>query len=131
LTENPPLFLLGLAVLIGIVHVLLQAMTATKDTGLKWNAGPRDEPRPVGVLAGRMERAFANFRETFPLFAVAMIGAYLGNQVTDIVIGAGWAYVIARALYIPLYAFGVTGLRSLVWFVAFGAILVILGSLLL
>jgi uncharacterized MAPEG superfamily protein len=31
-------------------------------------------------MAGRLERAFANFRETFPLFAAAVMVAYLGGR---------------------------------------------------
>lgn len=129
--NNPPLFWLGLAALIGVIHIILQAATATRDTGMKWNAGPRDQPHEVGVLAGRMERAFANYRETFPLFAAGLIAAYLGGQVDHLVNTAAAAYVVARAIYIPLYAFGVPYVRSLVWGISFVAILVILGSLLL
>ncbi len=129
--DNPPILILGLAALIGVVHLLWASIAAQPQRGLKWNVGPRDEPRVLTGMAGRLERAFANYRETFPLFAAALLGCYLGGQMDDLVVTAGWIYVIARALYLPLYAFGVTYVRSLVWGAAFAAIVAILISLLL
>lgn len=125
MTANPTVLILALSVLLGAVHVLLQATSATKDTGLKWNMGPRDQPAELGPMAGRLDRALRNFLETYPLFIAAIVGAYLGGQEDHIVVLAGWIYLIARAVYLPLYAFAVTGIRSLVWAVAFAAILVI------
>jgi uncharacterized MAPEG superfamily protein len=122
---------LGLAVLIGVIHIALQAISATRDTGVKWNAGARDTPAELGVMAGRLERASHNFRESFPLFAASLLGAYLAAQLSDLTLVAAVTYVVARAVYIPLYAFGVPYLRSLVWVISLVAILVILAALLL
>ena len=122
---------LGLAVIIGLIHIILQGMSATKENGAAWNAGPRDETKPLGVMAGRFDRASKNFQETFPLFAAVLLGAYLAAQLSDLTLMAAIAYVVARAVYIPLYAFGVPYLRSLAWVVSLIAILVLLFALLL
>lgn len=122
---------LGLAVVIGIIHIALQAVAATRENGPKWNAGPRDNTPEPGVMAGRLDRASRNFQETFPLFAAVLLAAYLAAQLSDLTLIAAIAYVVARAVYIPLYAFGVPYLRSLVWVVSLVAILVILAALLL
>lgn len=117
--------LLAVAVIIGLVHLVAQALSARRQQGLKWARGPRDEPMPVDGLAGRMERAFANYRETFPLFAAAVIGCYLAGKLGPVTLWACIAYVAARVLYIPLYGFGVQGVRSLVWAIGFAGIVVL------
>ncbi len=104
------------AAALGLAHILLAAMVWTREVGLKYNAGPRDEPREVkSVLAGRLSRARRNFFETFPLFAAAiLVAAIAGNTGGH----AGWGallYLIARIVYLPLYALGIPYLRSLVW----------------
>jgi uncharacterized MAPEG superfamily protein len=91
--------------------------------------GPRDEIMPPpGKLAGRLDRAYHNFMETFPFFAAASLAAIItARQGTATALGAE-LYVLARILYIPLYAFGVTGVRTLIWLVsAAGLVLIIIG----
>lgn len=126
----PELKLLGVAVLIGVVHLVWHAIAAQPQRGREWNAGPRDEPRPLTGMAGRLERAFDNYRETFPLFAALVIANYLGAGLDKVTLWACVAYVVARAIYIPLYAFGVSYVRSFVWLVSFGAIIALLIALL-
>ena len=127
----PELRLLGFAVVIGLIQLLWAAIAAQPQRGLKWNTGPRDEPRPLTGMAGRLERAFANYRETFPLFAALLIAVYLGGKLSDLTLTATVTYVVARAIYVPLYAFGVPYVRSLVWVVSMGGIAALLYALLL
>jgi uncharacterized MAPEG superfamily protein len=116
---------LAVAILLGVIHLMAQALSARRQQGLKWAGGPRDQPMPVDGLAGRMERAFANYRETFPLFAAAVIACYLAGKIGPVTYWASLAYVVARAVYIPLYGLGVRGLRSLVWAISFAGIVVL------
>lgn len=125
----PELKLLGFAVLIGLVHLVWASIAAQPQRGVAWNTGPRDEPRPLTGMAGRLERAFANFRETFPLFAALVIAVYLSGKISQASLYACVTYVVARAIYIPLYAFGVPYVRSLVWVVSMGGIVVLLSVL--
>lgn len=111
--------LLAVAVLIGLVHLLWAAAAAQPQRGLKWNVGPRDEPIVLTGMAGRLERAFANFRETFPLFAVAVLVTYLSGRIGYLTAHGALLYVAARAIYLPLYAFGVPVARTIVWGVSF------------
>jgi uncharacterized MAPEG superfamily protein len=105
--------LLAAAVMIGLVHLLWAAAAAQPQRGLKWNVGPRDTPVVLTGMAGRLERAFANFRETFPLFAAAVLVAYLGGRLGMLTAHGALLYVVARVVYIFLYAFGVPLVRSL------------------
>ncbi len=121
--------MLAAAVLIGIVHLLWAAAAAQPQRGLKWNAGPRDEPIVLTGVAGRLDRAFANFRETFPFFASLVIVDYLGGRLGALTSLGALIYVVARAAYIPLYAFGAPYVRSLVWAVSMVGILMLLAAL--
>jgi uncharacterized MAPEG superfamily protein len=121
--------LLAAAVIIGLVHLLWAAAAAQPQRGLKWNVGPRDTPVVLTGMAGRLERAFANFRETFPFFAAAVLVAYLGGQLGTLTVYGAVLYVAARTVYIFLYAFGVPVLRSLTWLVSVIGIGLILAAL--
>ncbi|MBO9544634.1 MAPEG family protein [Caulobacter sp.] len=121
--------MLAAAVIIGIIHLLWAAAAAQPQRGLKWNTGPRDEPVVLTGVAGRLERAFANFRETFAFFAVLVIVDYLGGRLGDLTSYGAVVYVAARAVYIPLYAFGVPYVRSLAWVASMVGILILLAAL--
>jgi uncharacterized MAPEG superfamily protein len=111
--------LLAAAVVVGLVQLLWAAFAArAHQKDMKWAAGPRDEPMPLGGVAGRLDRAFRNYMETFPFFAAAVIAAYLAGKLGDLTLWGSALYVAARALYVPTYAAGVSGLRTLIWFVA-------------
>ena len=40
-----------------------------------------------------------------------------------------WVWLIARVVYVPLYAFGVPYVRSLVWLVAAGGLVLVIAAL--
>ena len=121
--------LLAVAALIGLVHLLWASAAAQPQRGLKWNVGPRDEPVVLTGMAGRLERASANFRETFPLFAAAVIVVYLSGRIGFVSAHGALIYVAARVIYLPLYAFGVPVARSIVWVVSFIGIGMVLAAM--
>ena len=129
--HNPSIFWLGLAVVIGIVHIALQAISATRDTGGKWNAGPRDEiAPPPGKVAGRLLRAQANLFETLPIFAAAVIMAHVaGKDGGPLTLWGTHLYLFGRVIYLPLYAFGVAYVRSLAWGVSFVGLVMVISAL--
>ena len=111
--------LLAGAVIVGLVSLLWAAGAARAQQDMKWAAGPRDTPMPIGGVAARLERAFWNFMETFPFFAAAILAcAAAGKLDTTLTVWGAWLYVGARAVYVPLYATGVRGVRTLAWAVA-------------
>jgi uncharacterized MAPEG superfamily protein len=123
--------LLVLAIAIGIINLMWAAIAARRQQGLKWAGGSRDEARPVTGVAARLDRAFTNYRETFPLFAAAVIVAYLTGQTGGATLWGSVMYVAARAAYVPLYASGVRYWRSLAWFVSFIGLVVLVIALFL
>lgn len=103
----------------------------TQELGIGWNTGPRDEAvPPPGKLAGRLQRAQANLFETLPIFAAAVIMAHVtGKDGGLLTLWGAQLYLFARVLYVPLYAFGVKGLRSLAFIVALAGLCMVLAAL--
>ena len=100
----------------------------TEFTALGW---PRDDGGPPeGAVTGRLRRARDNLYETLPLFAAAVLIAHAAGRESTATAYAAWTYLGARVLYIPLYAFGVTGVRSLVFGVGVAALVVYLLAIL-
>ena len=112
---------------LGLVQLVIATSLALKDQGIPYNLSPRDAAAPaVGTMTARMQRAYKNFAETFPLFAAAIIFVTLaGRQDATSALGAQ-LYFGARLIYIPIYASGVTVIRTLVWAVSiFGLVQVL------
>ena len=115
------------AALLGLVHILAPAAARTRQYGMGWNAGPRDEAMPPPTpLAGRLARAQANFFETFPLFAAAVLVIYVADLETETTLLAAWVWLIARVAYLPLYAMGIPYVRSVAWATSLIALLTLL-----
>jgi uncharacterized MAPEG superfamily protein len=122
--------MLALAIVLGFVHLFLAAHFVTSERGLAWNTGARDNTAPLtGKLAGRLDRAFANFKETFPFFAVAVIMAAVLGRHSNMTVWGAQLYLAARIIYLPLYAMGVPLLRTLVWIASIVGIVMVLGAL--
>jgi len=121
--------LLGAAVVLGLVHLFWAAGAARAQQGYAWAGGPRDEPRPVTGRAARLDRAFRNYRETFPLFAAALLAAGVADQTGSLTLWGAWLFVGARTAYLPLYAFHLGPARSLAWFVSMGGLLAVTAAL--
>lgn len=102
-----------------VIHVAAAAQVRTREYGLKWNIGPRDEAvPPPGPLSGRLARAQANFLETFPIAIVALIGVVVANRTSASTALGAWIWLGARIVYLPLYAAGVPVIRSIVFAVS-------------
>ncbi len=117
------------AVLLGLAQLIVATTLATKDQGLAYNMSARDLPAPsVSPLAARMLRAFANFRETFVYFAVAvLVVTVLGKANANSALGAQ-IYFCARVLYVPIYAAGIPVVRTLIWGASIAGLVMVLSA---
>src|SRR5881392_1390165 len=114
-----------------LVQIIISSHAASLQRGYRWTASSRDaEVPPLTGVAGRIERAFRNFLETFPVFVAAVLLVHvLGRESALSEWGAG-LYFSARLVYLLLYAAGVPLLRSLIWNIAFaGIVLLLLASI--
>ena len=121
------LMILAWGCVLALVHIFATAQARTRQYGTKWNIGARDEALPPALpLVGRLERAQANFFETFPLMIAAVLivsAAGLTNHFTAL---GAWLWLGARILYLPLYALGVPVVRSLAWAAALVGLIMVL-----
>ncbi|MFY9211054.1 MAG: MAPEG family protein [Aestuariivita sp.] len=130
---TPELTALTLAALFQIGQFVLFAIPANRDLGPGYTSGPRDRPpsRDLSVMTGRLQRALNNHFEGLILFTIACVVVTLGEASTPFTAGCAWAYLGARVLYLPAYAFGWRPWRSIIWAVGFFATLFMLIAALL
>ncbi len=113
------LAMLAWTLVLAFVQIILFDIARTSQYGLKWNTGPRDEAMPdLSVRAQRLQRAQANLFETLPLFIGAVLIAHVTDRNSDLTAIGAQVYFWARVVYVPLYAFGIRQVRSLVWLVS-------------
>ena len=116
---------------LGLVQLVIATTFAIKDLGLGYATGPHDKPAPpVTIVTGRLLRSFANFRETFVYFAVAVLLVTVLNKTSANTALGAQLYFWARLVYIPIYAAGISYARTAVWTVSVvGLVMVLLGAL--
>lgn len=117
---------LGYAALLQFVQFILMAIPVNLQLGTAYTGGNRDEQLEASGVPGRLKRALENHFEGLILFTIAVMVVVLGEASSPLTEGCAWAYLGARILYIPAYAFGPWGLRSLIWSVGFIATAIML-----
>ena len=128
---SPELTVLALAGLLQAAQFTAYSVAANLQVGPRYALGPRDTPRVLTGMAGRLQRALGNHFEGLILFTLAVVVVTLSGKATTFTAACAWAYLAARILYVPAYAFGLSPWRSLVWALGFlASIAMILAALL-
>lgn len=130
---TPELTALTLAALLQVVQYVLYAVPANRELGPGYTMSARDrEPsRQLSERTARLGRALDNHFEGLILFTIACMVVTLGQKSSGLTAACAFAYLGARLLYIPAYAFGLRPGRSLIWAVGFLATLLMLLAALL
>ena len=123
------LSLLAWAVVLGLAHAVLTGQFTTLQHGLAYGLSPRDEKKPLTGIGARVERAFANYMQTFPFFAAAVLIAHVAGRHSWLTVLGAQLYFWARLAYVPLYAFGVPVARTVAFLVALVGIVMLLVAL--
>lgn len=123
---TPELVALTLAALLQCAQFLAYSVAANLQVGPKYAMGPRDTPRQLTGLAGRLQRALGNHFEGLILFSIAVVVITLSGQASSFTATCAFTYLGARVLYIPAYAFGWSPWRSVIWGVGWLATLLML-----
>lgn len=129
---TPELTALTLAALLQVLQYLLFAIPANLELGPGYTSSARDRApsRELSLTTGRLQRALNNHFEGLILFAIACAVITLSGQSTALTAACAFAYLGARALYIPAYYYGWRPWRSLIWAVGFFAtVLMLLAAL--
>ena len=103
------LTVLGWSFVLFLAHLMVQATAALKDQGAAFNAGPRDTPPPLGVLAGRAQRTFANFKETYPIFIALVLALAVTGRSGGMAATGAWIWLGGCGAAIDARGFILTG----------------------
>ncbi|AVT98713.1 MAPEG family protein [Xanthomonas oryzae] len=123
--------MLGWAMVLGLVQLLAASASMTAQRGAKWNASARDgAAKPLTGVAARLDRAFGNYLETFPILAAAVLAVSVAGRSSAETALAVQLYLWARVAYVPVYAAGIAYLRSAIWVVSFWGIVKLVRALL-
>ena len=121
--------MLWLSVALGIVHLLAAILASVAGRGMPWAMGPRDEGWPaIGKVGSRLERAWKNFMETFPLFAAAVLLEVAAGHGSGLAILGAQLYFWGRVAFLPIYALGLPAVRTLVWTASLAGIVLVLAA---
>ena len=119
------IIVLGWSVVLLLAQIILQAVSSY-DLG-PYLLGPRDDNRQSGnVWAGRLKRALENLLETYPAFVALALALAVTGKTGGMAATGAWVWLIARVVYVPLYAFGVPAVRTLAWVVSIVGLLMML-----
>ncbi|MEM9738666.1 MAG: MAPEG family protein [Pseudomonadota bacterium] len=115
------LSILALFGLLIIVVILLNVLTAMQQVGLKTLGGARDDMGALTGLAGRVARTLDNSIVAMTLFAPAILLLASKDAFTSGSLIAAQVFLIARVLFVPIYAFAIPipFLRTVVWMAGF------------
>ena len=130
MSDTPELRMLWASLALGLAQLFAAMIAGLASGRLMWNLGARDEEGPkLGRIASRIERAWRNYLETFPLFgAVVLLAAALNKHNATTALGAD-LYFYSRAVHVVLYAAGVPFIRTIIWTLSIvGIVLVLLGA---
>jgi uncharacterized MAPEG superfamily protein len=121
------LVVLAWGCVLAFVHIFAAVRVKTRQYGTAWNMGARDEalPSPQPIV-GRLARAQANYFETFPIAAAAILivhAAALNDRWTA---AGALIWLAARIVYLPLYAMGIPKVRTLVFLISVAGIVMVL-----
>ena len=118
---------LELSVVLWLVHIVTQAVTARAEFGDLYLFSPRDQTKVAkGVVNGRATRALGNYVENFAPF----VGLDLALIATNHTGGLGATiWILARIVYLPIYLAGTLYVRTAVWAVSVVGLVMMLARL--
>lgn len=118
------LWMLFAAFGITAVSIFVQGMHLGATAGNAYVLSDRSDPAPFeGPMGGRLARNVRNQIEGMALFVPLVLIASLAGISNGWTQWAALIFVCARLAYVPLYAFGVKGLRSMAWTAGFFSLL--------
>lgn len=113
---TPELAALAAVAFIHLAAVAWSQKALEQDIGHDGNTGTREGlDEKLSEHTKRLRRALANHTENIGLFIIAVVLVQLTESNSIFTAICAWLYVLARALYLPAYAFGWVPWRSLIF----------------
>jgi len=110
-----PILCVFIAFLLNLVSKGPVALAMAKQDGGYDNSAPRDQQARLEGWGRRAVAAQLNGFEAFPPFAIAVVLAIFTGSDPVWTARLAVLFIIARALYLPLYVLNLDLLRSAVW----------------
>lgn len=104
-----------------IITLLLQVLGSMSTLSMGYMMSARDEPREVGKMTNRIKRALDNSIVAMTLFAPAILLLEVQDKTDANSLLAAQVFLVARIIYLPVYALGVPAIRTLAWTAGFAA----------
>ncbi len=120
---------LAWSVILLLVHIVAQTLALAKDCGLGYAMSPRDEARPLSHLTDRLTRGLRNYVETYGAFVALALALVVTGKAGGYGATGAWIWLIARVIYVPVFAAGIPVLRTGVWTVSIIGLLMMLAKL--
>ena len=128
--ESTEIWVLGWSAVLLLVMIVAQA-TAGSDLGPTYLFSPRDEKRESrSVIAGRLSRSVRNMLETYPAYIAIVVALVVTGKTGGLAATGAMLWLVARVLYVPIYAFGIPVVRTLVWLASIVGLILMLVRLL-
>ena len=123
---------LAATVILGLVHLVADSHLISFQLGYRWTAGNREESvPPLRGVASRVDQAYTNFMETFPLFIAVVLAAHFADRHGALTLWGAQLYFWGRVGYVLAAAAGLGLVRSVLCFnAAIGGIVLFLIALL-
>ncbi len=118
------------AVGLTIVQLLAAIIGATMQFPIPQLVGNRETALEGRGWVGRAQRAHRNMLESLVLFAALVLVAHAAGRSNSMTIQGAAVFFYSRVAYALVYWFGITWLRSIVFFVSMLGLLLILWQLL-
>lgn len=118
MTELTLLAAYGLLVMLTL---LLQVLGSLSQLSMGYLLSSRDEPRGLTGMTARMDRALTNSITAMVLFAPAVLLLVVQDKTDATSLMAAQVFLIARIIYLPVYALGVPAVRTAAWLAGFMA----------
>lgn len=123
--------MLWASAMLGLVYLLAAVVPSVLGRGMPWAMGPRDGEWPaLGKVAARLDRAWKNYLETFPLFVAAILVEAMAPQDSELPALGAQLYFWGRVAFLPIYAIGLPFVRTVAWTVSLvGIVMVLLAAM--
>lgn len=98
--------------------------------GLSGALGYPNQPEPLAPWAARLKAAHQNHNENLVVFGIVVLAAQLSEISNDLIVTCCAVFFFSRLAYAIVYAMGIPVLRSVLYLISWGSILVIVWQLL-
>ena len=100
---------------------MLQVLGGAQQLSIGYLLSSRDETRTLKGMTARLKRALDNSIVAMTLFAPAILILVTLDRTSPSTLLAAQVFLVARIVYVPMYAFGIPALRTLAWLSGFAA----------